>query len=379
MSRDEILVIGAGPAGIASAYHLERAGLPYRVIDRAPIPGSTWASLYPSLRLNTASFVSHLPGKRIPLHYSPYPLGSQYYEYLAGYVAQHDFCLQFDTIVHSVAREGNRWRVETDRGVSLHRTAIIATGRFGNPYTPPIEGLDSFTGRAIHAHDFRDPRDFTGQRVLVVGAGPSGADIAAALSEYAGETLIAIRHDLVMARRYPLGLPETAWRLIVDRAPMGKRLRQAVENRLLYMPFPHTNGLGINFAPNRTHRRGTSAPIRGPEFLGALRQGAIRPVAGLARLEGSRAIMMDGAILEPDVVILSTGYRPVLDYLDIEYETDRDGWPRRISDQIEGGSTAVLDHPGLFLVGRYYRGLGPLYNIRQEAALAVREIGAYLT
>lgn len=83
---------------------------------------------------------------------------------------------------------------------------------------------------------------------------------------------------------------------------------------------------------------------------------------------------MDGSRVEVDAVIMCTGYRPVLNYLDIEYETDKDGWPQR-SDPL---GTEIAGYKGLYLVGRYYRGLGPLHNIRNEARVAVDAIGARL-
>src|SRR5690349_1293712 len=79
VTSDQVLVVGAGPSGISSAYYLEQAGIPYRVVDRAGVIASTWANLYPSLRLNTAGFVSHLPGKRIPLRDGIYPFGKDFY------------------------------------------------------------------------------------------------------------------------------------------------------------------------------------------------------------------------------------------------------------------------------------------------------------
>ncbi|MBC8100096.1 MAG: NAD(P)-binding domain-containing protein, partial [Armatimonadetes bacterium] len=83
----EVLVIGAGPAGIASAYALQQAGIAYRVVDSATVIASTWDSLYPSLRLNTTRFLSHMPGAKFPLSYGIFPTGKQYHAYLADFVA----------------------------------------------------------------------------------------------------------------------------------------------------------------------------------------------------------------------------------------------------------------------------------------------------
>jgi cation diffusion facilitator CzcD-associated flavoprotein CzcO len=366
---EQVLVIGAGPAGLASAYYLERAGIPYRVVDRAPVIASTWANLYPSLKLNTAGFVSHLPGRRMPLRYGVFPSGRQLYEYLTAYAEEHQFNIHLNVDVRRVAPHEGGWWVETSEGNAVCPTVIIATGRFGNPFLPEIAGMETFEGRALHAHDFRDPADFAGQRVLVVGNGPSGADIALALAPIAAKpTLLAIRSDMVLARRYPFGLPETIWKMVID--PLPEVLRKPLTDRIIYQGYPGTEKLGIRLAPNRVERVGSSAPVRGPELIAAIRAGTVKPVAGLKQLDERQAVLLDDSRHTVDAVILCTGYRPVLNYLDLDYETDSDGWPLRVSDD----STEIAGAPGLYLVGRFYRGLGPLHNIRAEARTAVRLI-----
>ncbi|MCC6567210.1 MAG: NAD(P)-binding domain-containing protein, partial [Chloroflexi bacterium] len=88
-ASNPILVIGAGPAGIVTGYFLQRAGLPYEIIDRADVIASTWANLYPSLRLNTTRYFSHMPGRRFPLKWGEFPTGKQYHDYVAGFVDAH--------------------------------------------------------------------------------------------------------------------------------------------------------------------------------------------------------------------------------------------------------------------------------------------------
>jgi cation diffusion facilitator CzcD-associated flavoprotein CzcO len=205
--------------------------------------------------------------------------------------------------------------------------------------------------------------------VLVVGNGPSGADIALALAPIAAKpTLLAIRSDMVLARRYPFGLPETIWKMVID--PLPEVLRKPLTDRIIYQGYPGTEKLGIRLAPNRVERVGSSAPVRGPELIAAIRAGTVKPVAGLKQLDERQAVLLDDSRHTVDAVILCTGYRPVLNYLDLDYETDSDGWPLRVSDD----STEIAGAPGLYLVGRFYRGLGPLHNIRAEARTAVRLI-----
>jgi hypothetical protein len=373
----EVLVIGAGPAGLASAYCLKRAGLPYRVVDRADCVASTWAVQYPSLQLNTARFISHLPGRRMPLRYKLYPMGTQLYEYLVEYARRGRFNIELLTDVKRVTPDADGWRVETNGWTRTFAAVIIASGRFSNPYLPHIPGQETFTGQLLHASAYRRAAEFAGQRVMVVGNGPSGSDIAVELGEMAARpALLSIRSDLVMARRFPFGIPETAWKIVLDRLP--PTARKPLSDAISYMGYPgmaeFARVYGLKFAPNREDRIGNSAPIRGPELLRAVRAGKVAPVAGLARLHGRCAELMDETKREVDVVILCTGYRPAISYLDFPYQVDRDGWLMRTSANIEDSVTEVAGYAGLYQVGRYYRGLGPLHNIRAEAKDAVERI-----
>lgn len=374
----EVLIIGAGPAGISTAVLLQRAGIAFRIVDRAQVPVSTWAGLYPSLRLNTAGFVSHLPGQRMPLRYGIYPTGRQYHAYTLDYLRRHPLPIAYGTTVERVEPAPGGWRVQTHRDgtaqpETVFRAVVLASGRFGQPIMPPIPGADRFGGTLLHASAYHGPEPFAGQRVVVVGNGPSGGDIAAELGGIAATPVtLAIRSDIVVARAFPYGLPVTAWHLIAELLP--RAWRKGFLNRITYQGFPGQDALGLPLAPNRDDRVGTSAPVRGPDLIRAIKRGLVRPAAGLAALEPGTAVLMDGARIPAEAVILCTGYQPATGYLAVALEVDAAGWPVRRSDD----SQQIKGCPGLYLVGRNYRGLGPLYNIRQEARIAVREIAAYL-
>ncbi|MCC6616937.1 MAG: NAD(P)/FAD-dependent oxidoreductase [Anaerolineae bacterium] len=372
----DVLVIGAGPAGLSSGYYLQHAGIAYEIVDRADRIGSTWNSLYPSLKLNTAGFVSHMPGQRMPLRYGLLPTGKQYYDYLSEWSRRHPLNVRLSVDVRRVTAVDGGWCVETSEGSNWYPVVVLATGRFSHPTIPPIPGLDSFEGMLIHAHDFADAAAFAGKRVLVVGSGPSGADIAIALTQVTpGNIMLSIHSDMVIARRNPYGINDTIWKILLR--PFPAPLCKWLSDRINFQSYPNVESLGLPLAPNRDDRQGTSVPVRGPEFVQAIRCGTIKPVRGLAALQGRCALLDDGSVHEVDAVIMATGYQPALDYLDVDFETDDQGWPLRETER-DQGATALRDHAGLFLVGRNYRGLGALYNIRQEARMAADEIATYL-
>lgn len=378
----QVLVIGAGPAGIASAFYLQRAGIPYRIVERASVVAATWADLYPSLRLNTVKWLSHLPEQPMPRHYWIFPTGKQYHRYIERYVQAHKFPIEYGVSVERVAQEGDGWRVTLCDTNGTHsawfRCVILATGRYGNPYTPDIPSLAQFSGRVIHAHDYRDPAAFARKRVLVIGSGPSGLDIAPELGGVAQTpVLLAIRTGLILRPRYPLGLPKGAWLALAARLPKrwGDRLMAWIGTRRVR----GQEKVGIPAPP--PGKISSAAMARGSELLHAVKAGKVRVVGAPQSFTPSGVVLADGEQCALDAVILATGYRPALyGYVDHPLTAGKDYWPLRdpAKDSNDVTNREVQHAPGLYLVGVFYQGMGALWNCNAEAREAVRQIAARL-
>ncbi|MCS6835475.1 MAG: NAD(P)/FAD-dependent oxidoreductase [Anaerolineae bacterium] len=387
--RPEVLIIGSGPAGIASALALRRRNLPYRLVEKTTRLADTWASLYPSLRLNTSRFYSHLEGHRFPLHYGIFASGKQYHEYLVRVVEREGLAVEFNREVRRVSAQDGLWRVDfADGAVEHHRAVISATGIYGRPTWPNIPDMDVFMGQVIHAHDYKHPDQLRGRRVLVVGTGPSGVDIAIAASQVADQTAISMRSGVDLKRRYPLGLPIHAWLmlgLLLPR-PVCRRLMRAVGQ----MGYPQQERYGL-----RKPQGGGLTAYQGPELLRAVQRGLIQPVPGPTRFSPHGVILADGSCYPADLVVLATGYEPVLhDYLDVPMQFSDEAWRSPNPCDWEIGPNGqrgfpLLDraqHPngrqilgqhGLYVVGVYYKGKGALYNINVEARIAAEQIAAW--
>lgn len=400
-----VLVIGAGPAGIASAYYLKRAGIPYLIVDSADVIAATWAHLYPSLKLNTTRFFSHMPHKRFPLSFGIFPTGRQYHRYLVDFVNEHDLNIRLGVSVERVIPEGNGWRVEMiEDGLpySVWFPAVIsAAGRFANPFSARLPGLNSYRGEIIHAHDYRSPEPFTGKQVMVIGNGPSGMDIAVEIGGHNGAdnpALLAMRTGLTLKPRYPLGIPKHGWMMLNRRLP--KTLAGWIDRKVEAIYFRNQERVGIKRPPPGSESG--AASTRGPELLHAVRAGYVVCVDGPQRFTADGVELNDGSVYRPEVVILATGYRPVVRYLcDLQYETGDQDWPLREQSQdydlggLEYKGTyavgaeadrekGVLErelkgYPGLYFVGIFYKGRGTLYNINVEAEVAVAQIRQRLT
>lgn len=394
MPSGDVLIIGAGPAGLNAAYALQRAGIEYRIIERTQALAPTWQRLYPSLRLNTSRFFSQLPGRDFPWRWGMHPTARQYHRYLLAWTAEQRLKVEHGIEVHRVApRADGAWTVETSAGIESYRAVIPATGVFDNPQLPAIEGMGRFRGEILHSRDFRHPDQVAGKRVMVVGNGPSGTDIAVAAGAVAagGACYLAIRSGVDLRPRYPYGLPRHAWMLLGERLP--PRVCVWLQRRTGAIQY-NLGDFGVWKAPAQT---GTAVGYRGPELLNALRQGQVLPLRNPVSFSRDGATLADGETVALDVVIMATGFQPVLHrYLDIEMQFSREmyypetgcdwdigpngvrGWPLRDVSEHPNGRQ-VLGHAGLYLVGVFYKGRGAFYNMRAEAAIAARQIGEYLS
>ena len=394
MASADVLVIGAGPAGINAAYALEQAGIEYRIIERTHKLAPTWSSLYSSLRLNTSRFYSHLPGHKFPLHWGMFPTASQYHQHLVSWVEEQDFEIEYGVEVYRVGpREDGLWQVETSRGSDCYRAVIPATGVFDNPVLPEIDGMDRFGGEILHSRDFRHSDQVQGKRAMVVGNGPSGTDIAVAAGPAAadGFVYLSIRTGVDLRPRYPYGVPRHAWMLLGSYLPDPfcewiQRHTGAIKYNL--------EDFGVWEAPPNT---GSAVGYRGPELLNALREGQVQPVRHPICFDAHGAKLADGSYVELDTVIMATGFLPVLhQYLDIEMHFSRAmvypeagcdwdigpnglrGWPLRDVSAHPNGRQ-VAGYPGLYLVGVFYKGRGAFYNMGAEAAIAAQQISEQLS
>jgi hypothetical protein len=275
--------------------------------------------------------------------------------------------------VHRVYQDGDGWRAETSEGSEWHPAIISATGRFGAPIMPHFPGADDFAGTLIHAREYLGGEPYTGKRVMVVGNGPSGVDIVTELADVAQTpVLFSQRTGLILSPRYPFGLPKHLWVMIGEFLPdfISKRLIQPI----LKMDFKNIERYGIK-TPKDADMSSSAAGTRGRELIEVFKAGKVKSVEAPACFERDAVILTDGNRYVVDAVIMVTGYKPVLfNYLDLDAETDSQGWLRRLDDLDEGGMRQVAGYPGLYLVGVFYKGKGAMYNFNTEGEQAVKEI-----
>ncbi len=359
---DPVVVIGAGAAGLAVAAQLTERGVAHVVLEAGDAIAPTWRARYDSLRLHTARRLSGLPGMSIPQRFGPWVRRDDLVDYLTGYARYFGIEPEFGVRVDRVERAGDRWRLRTSAGVREARAVVVATGYTRTPRRPDWPGLDTFPGDLIHAVDYREPSAYAGKRVLVVGSGNTGAEIAVELTEVAAEVIMAVRTPPGIAPRSSLGVPSQAISILVGGGPEWLVNPLNAGFRKLTVPDLTAYGLPAPKAAFSTFKRSGVVPILDHGFVDAVRTGRIRVVTGVVSLDGPVVHLADGTSVEPEAIIAAIGFRPgledMLDGLDV---LEPSGRPR-----VSGGDT-VPDAPGLHFVGISPELGGLLRQVGQEA------------
>ncbi|HEX3455617.1 MAG TPA: NAD(P)/FAD-dependent oxidoreductase [Gaiellaceae bacterium] len=308
-----IVVIGAGPAGLASAAMLRRAGAEVVVLDRGGV-GDAWTKRYDRLHLHTVRWLSCLPGYRMPRDFGKWPTHARVLEYLQRYAEHHRLDVRTGVEAWRVVRGESGWVVETPDGEFAAERVVVATGFSSVPFIPDWPG--EFAGEIVHSADYRNPAPYVGRRVLVVGAGNSGAEIAADLAEGgAAEVSIAVRTPPSIVRRDTLGVPSQLFGIASSHLPVGVVDQVAATMRRVSIPDLTAEGLPAPERPYSDFLRRRVIPIIDVGLVAGVRSGRIRVVPALERLDGGRVVLADGSSVEVDAIVAATGFRTGLEPL----------------------------------------------------------------
>lgn len=308
-----IVIIGGGPAGLAVAYYLQRRGLPYRLLEKETV-GWSWQNHYDSLALHTFKQASHLPGLPMPDAYPDFPDKAQVAAYLQDYARHFRLNVQENTAVFHATYRAPRWHLTTSQDQLQAAAIVAATGIWSTPHIPDFDGLAAFNGRIVHSQSYKRPDPFQGQRVLVVGAGNSGAEIAAELGQAGVATAVAIRSGVAFVPypSSPLAMRLGAW--------LSRTLPDAIINRVLSRP--DYSAIGI---PPHPQPPTESFPVVGDDLPQAVQQGKVTPYPGIDRFVADGVHFVDGRFAAFDTIIMATGYRPTLDFIDPTPTLDENG------------------------------------------------------
>lgn len=348
----DIVVIGAGQAGLSSAYHLKQLGLApgrdFLVLDRAPQPGGAWQYRWPSLTLSTVNRVHDLPG----LSFADSAGGDDSVmasvavpHYFAAYEERFGLDVLRPATVNVVCDRGDRLRVESTRGLFSARGIINATGTWEKPYIPDYPGRDSFRGRQLHTKQFRAADDFAGQHVLIVGGGISAIQLLDQISEVTSTTWVTRTPPRFRTGPFDQEAGRAAVKLVEDRVRAG---------------LPPNSVVSV-----------TGLPLT-PAIEAMRKRGVLQRQDMFSEITPSGARWADGRSLDVDVILWCTGFRSALDHLA----------PLQLREE-SGGitmtgrlATQVARDPRVHLVG--YGPSASTIGANRAGAVAARELVGFL-
>lgn len=363
----ETLVIGAGPAGLAVGACLSRAGLPVEILEQYDTVGASWRHHYERLHLHTHKAISKLPFRSFPKDYPRYVSRDQFIRYLEDYARTLGLTPRFGERVMSARRENGRWTVRTEENSYAAENLVVATGFAREPVIPVWPGLRTFPGAIVHSAHYADGTPYRGQRMLVVGFGNSGGEIAMDLCAYAAEVFVAVRHPTNVIPRDLLGIPIMAFAATGKVLPA--RVADALSAPLLRAIYRDLPGYGVrrpDFGPISQTEFYQKTPLIDIGTVDLIRRGKIKVRGGIVRFEGRSVVFDDGARESVDAVILATGFRPRVDAFldDPDVALDANGAP----------ATSGTPVPGLYFCGFFVSPTGMFPAIGREAKRIARDI-----
>lgn len=332
-----VAVIGAGSSGLAAARHFLAQGFDVRVFEREDDLGGNWNYGKACSRVYRSTHtISSKPGTEytdfpMPDDFPDYPHHAQILAYLRAY-AEHFKLLEhihFSTGVAHIEpvhenEKSTRWVLTFKNGDSkTFDLLVIANGHNWHPKWPEYSG--TFTGRMLHSAEYRKPDCFADQRVLVVGGGNSGCDIAVEAAQFADRTWHSVRRGYWYMPKYLLGRPadQVGEQLLALRLPLWLRRFAATAMHRLLVGKPENTGL-----PRPDHRFFETHPVINtllPYYVG---QGDIALKPDIARLDGNTVHFTDGSAIEVDLIVCATGYLIRFPFIDERHLNWRDGRPQ---------------------------------------------------
>ncbi|MEM8891874.1 MAG: NAD(P)-binding domain-containing protein [Bacteroidota bacterium] len=323
-------IIGAGPAGLCAAVALKACGLGFDIIDKGKVVGGIWdierkdSAMYESAHFISSKTLSGFRDFPMPEDYPDYPKHDKILSYIQAYASKHELekHIQFELEVVEAKpmNEGEYWQLKLSNGESRKYAGIIcATGLTWYPNFPQIPG--QFIGEMYHSQEYLSMAQFRDKRVLIIGAGNSGCDIACDAAKVAKEAYISMRRGYHFLPKYVFGKPCDVFAHESPTLPLwlDRRINEFLINKVL---VGNLEKYGLQ---KPDHPILSSHPIMNTRILYHLGHGDIAAKRNVSRFKGNEVEFEDGSSVEVDVVVLATGYKRAYPFLDQEYLTQNEG------------------------------------------------------
>lgn len=351
----DVVVIGGGQAGLATSYHLKRRGIDHVVLEAAPTVGDSWRRRWDSLTLFTPCRFTSLDGMRFPKPATAFATKDEMADYLEAYAARFQLPVRTGIRVRSLSAERGRYLLDVGGSRIVARQVVIAAASMQAPKRPVFAGELDPSIRQLDARDYRNPEQIGPGRVLVVGAGNSGAEISSDL---------AATHEVVLAGNSPgeLPVPYDSWRATRVLMPFLFRI---VFHRLLSMATP----MGRKAQPKFISHSHPLIRVRRKHLDAA----GVRLLPKMAGVSGGKPRFEDGSVQDPTTIIWCTGYTPGLDWVKLDVLTDN-GRLKQHRGTVEG-------QPGLHVVGMHFQRAASsvmIHGVSTDARIVAAEVSRRL-
>ncbi len=362
MKKIKNLIIGAGPAGLAVAGRMRKQKLDFEILESSENIADRWHHHYDRLLLHTVKQLSNLPHLEFPEDYPTYVPREKLVEYYENYAKHFDIKPQFSETVVSIKLENEGWEVISESGKKfLAENVIIATGINRVPHVPIFKNQDAFQGNLVHSIYYKNTKPFHNKKVLVVGMGNTGAELALDLSENNIDVTLAVRSPITIVPRDVNGRPVQLTAKTLAKIPfgigdwLGTQIRKVVIGDLTKYGVPLSKQ-----HPVVQLRETGKTPVIDLGTVAHIKKGKIKIVGKIDQFYEKGVLFESGEKHEFDSIILATGYRAkVEDFLENGKE---------FLDKYEVPKQPIGDgkFKGLYFVGfdNYKLGgiLGTIYN-----------------
>ncbi len=374
MQQTPILIIGASVSGLACAASLHKKGISYTIIEKEGQTATPWRRHYERLHLHTNKSLSNLPFKNFGDAIPRYPSRRQVVDYLEQY--QKAFAIEpvFNTEAVSVKKENEHWITETNNGVIQSDYVIVATGAFSKPKPVHFNGIETFPGKIIHSCEYKTGRDFSGQKVLVVGFGNSACEIAIDLHEQQAMPFMSVRSAVNIIPRDIMGMPVLRLSLAMKLLP--SKMADTVNAPLLRWLVGDIKQYGLKklpYGPMEQIEKTGTVPVLDIGVLKLIREGRIKIHAAIDHIDHETVYFTDGKKDVFDAIVAGIGYYP--DYTSV-IKTDQ----KRFNDlRLPANKQKCFGEEGLYFCGFWIAPTGQFREIASDARRIATSINHHLT
>ena len=355
-------IIGAGPSGLATARAFLRAGIPFDVLERHGDVGGIWnlengkSPMYESAHFISSRTLSGFDDFPMPEAYPDYPGWRLVLDYIRAFALQYDLRrhIDFGADVRHLLPGNGGWNVQLGNGEERrYRGVVVAIGHNWDPLMPEYAG--DFSGKAYHSFHYKSADELRGKRVLIVGGGNSGCDIACDAAIAASQAFISLRRGYHFLPKHILGKPTDVFFRGGPEPPAW--LAQPLLAFLLRLLVGDLRRYGL---PRPDHKVLASHPIMNTQLLHYLAHGDIVAKPDVRELRGDRVTFTDGSEERVDVIVYATGYRFAIPFLDKSLTSVTDELFLKIFPK---------GHRDLFIVGHFETDGGAYPIVSKQAKL----------